>query len=506
MNNQENGFWECRGEPNNRHILQVMSPDENECRECGRKKPHKRKQPKPQPDGTKNGSYQTNNNGNNGNNENNGNNGNNGSNPNFQTNNHINTEPKPEKDTKLLIALIMLNITSGFTTMYGAAQILPQYVGWSSGAVIQALLFLLTSGSTLKHAPWLKWMAVGSFSIISVYTSFFAYYDTLVSETREKDGLNRAVSAHQNLVNEIFTPIEEKAQQLEDEIRAKNKQIEDEVGGTGGSFEQGKGPIFRRLTREKNQLQIRFNGVKRVADELRPFFDYELEGKEPQEIFDVGRKALAQVKPKCLPTEPEFVCLPEKYNGSLDPLNPKYKELQAKYFDEDARVRIIEPFLKIGKGEEAGIAAAFMALLVDGCIILLGIGIEIPPKSKKIAKKIPKTITLPIKGTGTDFLDKLLEVIDNNRLISGEQEMLITQEELSQENRMEYYKLLQRLSNETGWIEKNENNQWVIYDEENFTDWVIKEGERLIQDEEKNNSNIVTFYLPNNQIKESQVS
>ncbi|NET41854.1 hypothetical protein [Okeania sp. SIO2B3] len=495
MNNQENGFWECSGDENNRHILQVMSPDENECRECGIKKPHQRRQQKSQTDSTKNYSYSTNNN---------GNNGNNGSNKtNSQTDNHINTEPKPEKDTKLLIALIMLNITSGFTTMYGAAQILPWYVGWSSGAVIQALLFLLTSGSTLKHARWLKWMAVGSFSIISVYTSFFAYYDTLVSETREKDGLNRAISAHQNLVNEIFTPIEEKAQQLEDEIRAKNQEIENEVGGTGGSFNPGEGPIFKQRIREKNQLQIRLNGVKRVANQLRPFFEYELEGKEPQEIFDAGRKALAEVKPKCLPTEPEFVCLPEKYKGSLDPLNPKYKELQAKYFDQDARVRIIEPFLKIGKGEEAGIASAFMALLVDGCIILLGIGIEIPPtsKPKNTAKKTPKTITLPIEGTGTEFLDKLFQAINfNDAENDAEIDNKLFQE--NQKNNTQYQKLLQRLSNETEWIAKNQNNQWVINDEKKFTDWVIKEGERLIKNQQENNSDNITFYLPDDDTTE----
>ena len=163
-------------------------------------------------------------------------------------------------------------------------------------------------------------------------------------------------------------------------------------------------------------------------------------------------------------------------------------------------MRIIEPFLKIEKGEEAAIGAAFMALLVDGFIILLGIGIEIPPPRKP--KKAAKTITLPIEGAGTKFLDKLLEVIDNNKWSSIEQELLITQEELSQENKIEYYKLLQRLSNETRWIVKNENNQWVIYEEERFTDWVIKEGERLIQDDEKNNSNNVTFYLPDDDVRE----
>ncbi|NER04922.1 MAG: hypothetical protein F6K17_21115, partial [Okeania sp. SIO3C4] len=188
----------------------------------------------------------------------------------------------------------------------------------------------------------------------------------------------------------------------------------------------------------------------------------------------------------------------EKYNGSLDPLNPKYKELQSKYFDRDARIRIIEPFLKIGKGEEAAIAAALIAILVDGCIILLGIGIENHPKSKKTAK----TITLRIKGAGTEFLDKLLEVIDNNKWSRIDQEQFITQEELFQENKIEYYKLLQKLSNETKWIEKNDNNQWVIYDEEKFTNWAIDEGERLIKNQVQNHSNLVTFYLPDNDITE----
>jgi hypothetical protein len=231
-------------------------------------------------------------------------------------------------------------------------------------------------------------------------------------------------------------------------------------------------------------LQIRLNQVKPEVNKLEPLFNYDLEGKEPQQIFDADRKALAQVKAKCLPTEPDFICLPEKYNGSLDPLNPKYKELQLKYFDEDKRIRIIEPFLKIGKGQEEAIAALFIAILVDGCIILLGIGIEIPTKSKKIAK----TITLKIEGTGTEFLDKLLETIDNKEEIDPA---------LFKKNKTEYYKLLQSLYNETKWIEKNEEKKWVILDEEKFTDWAIKESERVINNKHQNNSNIVTFYLPN---------
>ena len=86
------------------------------------------------------------------------------------------------------------------------------------------------------------------------------------------------------------------------------------------------------------------------------------------------------------------------------------------------------------------------------------------------------------------------------------QELFINQE-LLKENQTQYQKLLQSLSNETTWIEKNEEKQWVIYDEKKFTDWVIKEGERLIKNEAQNNSNtkssnIVTFYLPDDDTKE----
>lgn len=478
MNNQESGFWECRGDENNRHALQIMSSDETECRELGCQKTKPRQKPQkgqltPQQNDVNNDLYSTNINNNNENNR-----------PNYNGNKKIKTELKPQQDIKLLIALIILNIVSGFTTMYGAAQILPKYIGWSGGAAIQTLLLLLTSGSTLKHARWLKWMAVGSFSIISIYTSFFAYYDNLVKETREKEGLNRAISAHRALFNEVFNPIEKKAQQLENEIKTKEKQIKDEVDGRRRSGLVGCGKICKDLKDERENLQIRLNQVKPEVNKLEPLFNYDLEGKEPQQIFDADRKALAQVKAKCLPTEPDFICLPEKYNGSLDPLNPKYKELQLKYFDEDKRIRIIEPFLKIGKGQEEAIAALFIAILVDGCIILLGIGIEIPAKSKKIAK----TITLKIEGTGTEFLDKLLETIDNKEEIDPA---------LFKKNHTEYYKLLQSLYNETKWIEKNEEKKWVILDEEKFTSWVIKESEKLINNKHQNNSNIVTFYLPN---------
>ena len=90
------------------------------------------------------------------------------------------------KDINLLTALIIFNLGSGFTTIYGALKIFPWLVGFTSGSAVQTLLFLLVSGSTAKHAPRLKWLAVASLSSISIYTSFFAYYDAIAGRNDEE--------------------------------------------------------------------------------------------------------------------------------------------------------------------------------------------------------------------------------------------------------------------------------------------------------------------------------
>lgn len=290
--------------------------------------------------------------------------------------------------------------------------------------------------------------------------------------------------------------MKKKAQQLENKIQSKEAEIKREKEGKGSTATVGEGLKFQQLTKEKNELQAIFDQVKPVADKYRPLFNYDLEGKKPEEIFNKDLYAISQVESKCLPTEPEFVCVPEEYDGVFNDKDPKSKEdFERKYIDGDTGIRIIEPFLKIGKGEPAAIGAAFIALLVDGCIILLGIGIEIPPKSKKTTKTIILEIEKKEEGAGKKFLDELLLKAIENREID-------INDKLFQANKTAYKKLLQNLSNKTKWIKKNEGNKWVIEEKEKFTGWVIKESEKLTKKKPDKNSKRVKFHLSDDDIRE----
>jgi hypothetical protein len=400
------------------------------------------------------------------------------------------------KDRTLLVALTILNLGSGFTTIYGAAQILPRLVGVTTGAAVQALLFLLVSGSTLKHSPRLKWLAVGSFSIISIYTSFFAYYDFLTASKAKQDSLSRATSAHQNLVQEVFAPIKGQAEQLEGEIKSKDNQIQQEIAGKRRSGLEGCGQTCKDLKDEREALQVNLDQISPVVNRLEPLFQYNLQGKTAQSIFETDLKALAEVQQNCLPSKPEFVCLPEKYVGSLDPNNPKYNALRSTYIDPEGEIGLLSPFLKIRHGEPPAIAAAIMALLVDGCIILLGAGIEV--------RQRPQTWPMQLKkGTGSEFLDELLEAIDSS-------EMTINSRFLQRnENGREYLSLLRNISANTGWIYKSDEEQlWQIVSteaEQKLVKWLTEERARQVRIELDSKqikssvakgNNVATLHLP----------
>ena len=169
--------------------------------------------------------------------------------------------PRTDKDKLLLVALTILNLGSGITTIKGATQIFPGFVGYSSGFTIQGLLFLLVSGSTLKHAPRLKWLTVASLSAISVYTSFFAYYGTLAGDKEIGDSIDRARAAHRYLVSKVYTPIETKVSQLESDIKTKEKEIEKESIPYCG-------PKCNKLKSEKKILVAKLNKLKPEKNKL----------------------------------------------------------------------------------------------------------------------------------------------------------------------------------------------------------------------------------------------
>ena len=56
-----------------------------------------------------------------------------------------NKRPKDDRDWLLMVILAFLNLVSGYTTVTGAAQILPSW-GWILGLSVQGILFF----------PWLS--------------------------------------------------------------------------------------------------------------------------------------------------------------------------------------------------------------------------------------------------------------------------------------------------------------------------------------------------------------
>ena len=225
--NQETNFWICNGEEKNLPHPPRMLHYGDECPICHNVKKIKRNPPPPNPDITnitRPTDFEVP--------------------PEVDTNSIKGTRTtaskvsptaqKSKRDWPLVGALTILNLGSAFTTVHGASQFLPIFVAYPMGITIQGVLFALIARLFLKHAPLIKWVVVGGFSTFSVYTSFFAYYDLLTGETREKARIELANSGHESLVGEVFTPIQNKVNSLESEIGIINKKIEKETQGERG--------------------------------------------------------------------------------------------------------------------------------------------------------------------------------------------------------------------------------------------------------------------------------
>lgn len=418
----------------------------------------------------------------------------------------ISKEVKPQKIT-LLTLLTILNVGSGYTTIKGALQIFPVPLAWSVGGVIQTLLFLSTSRYILDDAPKRRWLTILVGSILSIYTSFFAYYEFLTSEEQKQQAMERASTAHDSLVFEIYTPIERKVSNLKSKIKTKELRIEEEIAGNRASGLPGCGDICKQLKIEREELQDRYNELLPVVNNLKPLFEYQTEEKTPKAIFDADVRALSKVPNDCLPKDPNFDCLPQKYEQILNPKNTEYEEFRNKYIDEDSIYILLQPYHKIRKLEPPAIAAGVLAIMLDGLIIALGTGIE---DSKQKKKSKADTLTLSISGKGSVFLEELLHEIDSKNLTINY--INSQKKDLQQSNnKTSYLLLLNKINTNLGWIDNDKINNsaevhWRITSDSNsrkLRDWLISERERLIKEEMMNynknktsKSQNVTFLLP----------
>ncbi|MDE5082340.1 MAG: hypothetical protein O4859_14145, partial [Trichodesmium sp. St18_bin1] len=116
--------------------------------------------------------------------------------------------------------------------------------------------------------------------------------------------------------------------------------------------------------------------------------------------------------------------------------------------------------------EGSAIASVIMALLIDGCIILLGIGVEIRPQ---VTRQRQQTLTLQIKdGKIVEFLNLLRSKSENETI----------EIEKSDNNKDQYQNLLTWLSVNTRWIWQNEDKSWYFLSDsskENFQKWLVNQ-------------------------------
>jgi hypothetical protein len=308
-------------------------------------------------------------------------------------------------------------------------------------------------------------------SFLSIYTSFFTYYELMTAGDKKIRVYDRAVSAHQNLVSDVFTPIQGEIEKLESGIKTKENEIVAEKKAKRASGLSGCGSNCGELIQEKEILEAQFNKDKPLLDRLKPLFEYDASKITAEKVFDLDRKALGSVTLNCLPSNPTFVCLPNEYTNVLNPQSPKYENFKKKYFDPDLKIGLITPFLKVKQGEAPAIGAAAIALIIDGCIILLGLGIE----AGKPRKKIP----LSIKGKGSDFLNTFSKSINHNSLTI---DLKIFE---GTGNESEYSNLLQILYSEKQWGFKEDEKEWQITENAfaKLIAWISEERSELLKKE-----------------------
>ncbi|NES24514.1 MAG: hypothetical protein F6K41_37800 [Symploca sp. SIO3E6] len=263
-------------------------------------------------------------------------------------------------DKSLLATLSILNIGSGCTTVLGAKQILPGVLGLGIGGSVQLILFLLLSGLTAKHAPLRKWLTVMVFSLLSVYTSFFTYYNKLTEDVVNRRSHDKATAAHQKLVSDIYTPLKTQVESLNSEAKQYRDLVIRERNGEITGY-QGHGSKARELAETAKERELKAAKLKPIVEDLKNKFEYELKGLKPNDIFTKDSQALAAV--------------PLEWREDYPELN------RAMYIDEESEVLLLAPLYKVNRGEQFAIVSLFIALTVDGVILILGTAIVIKHNS-----------------------------------------------------------------------------------------------------------------------------
>jgi hypothetical protein len=343
------------------------------------------------------------------------------------------------RDRVLLVLLFGLNVVSAFTTVVGARMVLPWPMSDVLGLAVQAMLFLALSGYVAAHAPLRRWLVVGVFSFVSVYTSFFAYYDQLAGASLDSANTDRARQAHARFVDAVWQPQQAEVDALERKAAASFALAEREgkVGVTTGRV--GYGPKARQYAEEARQLEVTAAERRADLERLRPRFEVDATAFDAQALYLWDLET--------------WQSAPDGWKAEA-PLPTR-----AEWLDLEQEVAMITPFSKVSHGETPALAALLLALMVDGTSIVLGTAVTrrragfVPTVQQQVVTALrqvkdagaavhgawarpgeladpeppgllPARLVLRVTGRGTDFLGAVYEalhpethVLDAGRLL-----------------------------------------------------------------------------------------
>lgn len=270
------------------------------------------------------------------------------------------------KDLGLLIPLSLLNIVSFWTTTQGAALALNhEGIGIAAGVSIQGILFILLAGMAAGHAPVRKWIAIAAFSFLSIYTSFFTYHNSLISNDNMIGAQFRpAEIQHEQLVSQAVGPLQEEFNELQARDKALQQELTYEENGQGRTGIPGRGPEARRIIAERNELAPEIEELRLTVAQIQQLLSQAKAinpGSEdaPEQLFKID-KAIWEVIP-----------VSERPDASLAPRREDY-------FDQASRFDLLTPLFMLldGTGDRASIAAFALAGVIDGISIMLGTAID----------------------------------------------------------------------------------------------------------------------------------
>ena len=424
--------------------------------------------------------------------------------------------PKEEKGNPILFGtLAACNLASGSTTILGAIQIFPAaFVGIVAGGFIQLLLFLLTSGKAVRDVPLIKWPSALFLSALSVYTSFFAYYNQLTIEQKQELLENMAVAAHYGLVEQILPDMERQLREKEFQYEEKVQQALREAEKGIISGETGYGEEARKLELESLELKAEYDEFNAMVTQVRSAFNYDPSGLENKVIHQKDRSALAVVPPDFRP----------------DGLDNQNDLPRSNYVDEDKDISFLEPYYKIQEADEPAIVSMGLAVGLDGVILGLGFALASRRKKKGLIRKLTDQITTTIRGVKVarkeishtwaqpadvyptsnekekldealeiarnsgisvvDLLGHLLQVVDEDTRIihlpfNNANNIPTEGPQRKQAMRLiQVYKvLLNTMYSPLGWLIRHQSGNWCIREEcyKRFVNWVRDEMQRASQ-------------------------